>query len=77
LTYSELSREIEQFSHRDKFRLAQLLIQLALKEEENRIRSRGRKVVHQPSSTQSRVVAFAEPNFQDSIINISWRQQRY
>ena len=34
LTYSELSREIEQLSYRDKFRLAQLLIQLARKEEE-------------------------------------------
>ena len=34
LTYSELSREIERVSYRDKFRLAQLLIQLARKEEE-------------------------------------------
>ena len=34
MTYSELSREIEQLSYRDKFRLAQLLIQLARKEEE-------------------------------------------
>jgi hypothetical protein len=34
VTYSELSREIEQLSYRDKFRLAQLLIQLARKEEE-------------------------------------------
>lgn len=34
LTYSELSRQIEQLSYRDKFRLAQLLIQLARKEEE-------------------------------------------
>ena len=34
LTYSELSKEIEQLSYRDKFRLAQLLIQLARKEEE-------------------------------------------
>ena len=33
-TYSELSREIEQLSYRDKFRLAQLLIQLARNEEE-------------------------------------------
>jgi len=34
LTYSELSSEIEKLSYRDKFRLAQLLIQLARKEEE-------------------------------------------
>jgi hypothetical protein len=34
LIYSELSKEIEQLSYRDKFRLAQLLIQLARKEEE-------------------------------------------
>lgn len=34
MTYDELSREIEQLSYRDKFRLAQLLIQLARKEEE-------------------------------------------
>lgn len=34
VTYSELSREIEKLSYRDKFRLAQLLIQLARKEEE-------------------------------------------
>jgi hypothetical protein len=34
LTYSELSREIGQLSYRDKFRLAQLLIQVARKEEE-------------------------------------------
>ena len=34
MTYSELSREIEQLSYRDKFRLAQLLIQLARKEED-------------------------------------------
>lgn len=34
MTYSELSKEIEELSYRDKFRLAQLLIQLARKEEE-------------------------------------------
>lgn len=34
MTYNELSNEIEQLSYRDKFRLAQLLIQLARKEEE-------------------------------------------
>ena len=34
MTYSELAKEIEQLSYRDKFRLAQLLIQLARKEEE-------------------------------------------
>lgn len=34
MTYSELSKEIEQLNYRDKFRLAQLLIQLARKEEE-------------------------------------------
>jgi hypothetical protein len=34
MTYNELSREVEQLSYRDKFRLAQLLIQLARKEEE-------------------------------------------
>jgi hypothetical protein len=34
MNYNELSKEIEQLSYRDKFRLAQLLIQLARKEEE-------------------------------------------
>ena len=34
MTYGELSKEIGQLSYRDKFRLAQLLIQLARKEEE-------------------------------------------
>src|ERR1041385_7705002 len=34
MTYDELAKQIEQLSYRDKFRLAQLLIQLARKEEE-------------------------------------------
>jgi hypothetical protein len=34
MTYNELSKQIEQLNYRDKFRLAQLLIQLARKEEE-------------------------------------------
>ena len=34
MTYTELSKEVEKLSYRDKFRLAQLLIQLARKEEE-------------------------------------------
>ena len=34
MTYDELAKHIEQLSYRDKFRLAQLLIQLARKEEE-------------------------------------------
>ena len=34
MTYNELSKEIQALSYRDKFRLAQLLIQLARKEEE-------------------------------------------
>jgi hypothetical protein len=34
MIYNELAKEIEQLSYRDKFRLAQLLIQLARKEEE-------------------------------------------
>ena len=34
MTYDELCKEVEQLSYRDKFRLAQLLIQLARKEEE-------------------------------------------
>lgn len=34
MTYDELSKQIEQLNYRDKFRLAQLLIQLARKEEE-------------------------------------------
>ena len=34
MTYDELSRQVEQLSYRNKFRLAQLLIQLARKEEE-------------------------------------------
>jgi hypothetical protein len=34
MTYDDLARGIEQLTYRDKFRLAQLLIQLARKEEE-------------------------------------------
>lgn len=34
MTYAEISREIEHLSYRDKLRLAQLLVQLARKEEE-------------------------------------------
>jgi len=34
MTYDELSTQVEQLSYRDKFRLAQLLIQRARKEEE-------------------------------------------
>ena len=34
MTYDELAEQIEKLSYRDKFRLAQLLIQLARKEEE-------------------------------------------
>ena len=34
MTYNELSKEVEDLSYRDKLRLAQLLIQLARKEEE-------------------------------------------
>jgi len=34
MTYEILSKQMEQLSYRDKFRLAQLLIQLARKEEE-------------------------------------------
>jgi hypothetical protein len=34
MTYDILSKKIEQLSYREKFRLAQLLIQLARKEEE-------------------------------------------
>jgi hypothetical protein len=35
MTYNELSKEIEKLSYLDKFRMAQLLIQLARKEEED------------------------------------------
>jgi hypothetical protein len=34
MTYDKLSKQVEQLSYRDKFRLAQLLLQLARKEEE-------------------------------------------
>jgi hypothetical protein len=34
MNYSELSKEVESLNYREKFRLAQLLIQLARKEEE-------------------------------------------
>ena len=34
MTYDELCKQLEQLSYRDKFRLAELLIQLARKEEE-------------------------------------------
>ena len=43
MTYSELAKEIEQLSYRDKFRLAQLLIQLARKEEEEQKPERRQK----------------------------------
>ena len=34
MTYTEISKQIEHLSYRDKLRLAQLLVQLARKEEE-------------------------------------------
>lgn len=34
MTYDEISKQVEQLGYRDKLRLAQLLIQLARKEEE-------------------------------------------
>ena len=43
MTYNELSKEIQQLSYRDKFRLAQLLIQLARKEEEEQTPERRQK----------------------------------
>ena len=43
MTYDELSKEIQQLSYRDKFRLAQLLIQLARKEEEEQNPQRRQK----------------------------------
>ena len=43
MTYNELSKEIQQLSYRDKFRLAQLLIQLARKEEEEQNPQRRQK----------------------------------
>ena len=43
MTYNELYKEIQQLSYRDKFRLAQLLIQLARKEEEERNPERRQK----------------------------------
>ena len=48
MTYNELSKEIQQLSYRDKFRLAQLLIQLARKEEEEQNPERRQK--HGPSA---------------------------
>ena len=53
LTYSELSREIEQLSYRDKFRLAQLLIQLARKEEDEQNPEQRQKRGPSARSTQS------------------------
>jgi hypothetical protein len=44
MTYNELSEEIEQLSYRDKFRLAQLLIQLARKEEEEKTPERRQQI---------------------------------
>src|SRR5690242_20063757 len=43
MTYNELSKEIQQLTYRDKFRLAQLLIQLARKEEEEQNPQRRQK----------------------------------
>lgn len=40
MNYTDLSREAESLSYRDKFRLAQLLIQLARKEEEEQAKPR-------------------------------------
>jgi len=48
MTYNELSKEVEPLSYRDKFRLAQLLIQLARKEEEDA--NSGRKESSVPSA---------------------------
>lgn len=40
MTYDEISKEIERLGYRDKFRLAQLLIQKARKEEEEQAPAR-------------------------------------
>ena len=54
MTYNELSKEIQQLNYRDKFRLAQLLIQLARKEEEEQNPQRRQKTWSpQPGLTQT------------------------
>jgi hypothetical protein len=47
MTYNKLSTEIEQLHYRDKFRLAQLLIQRARKEEEEEHPDEGKQLVQQ------------------------------
>lgn len=50
MTYNELTKEVENLSYRDKFRLAQLLLQLARKEEEEQNPQK-----RQPSTTVARL----------------------
>lgn len=75
MTYNELSKEIQQLSYRDKFRLAQLLIQLARKEEEEQNPQRRQK--HGPSARfDSELVQFVadrlrklKPSRKEALLN--------
>lgn len=75
MTYDELSSEIEGLSYRDKFRLAQLLIQLARKEEEEQNPERRQSQGH-PSEIEPELVQYVaerlrklKPSKKEALLN--------
>ncbi len=75
VTYNELSQEARSLSYRDKFRLAQLLIQLARKEEEEQNPERGPIVASGKNHTSDLAEYVAErirklrPAKKDALLN--------
>lgn len=75
MDYNELSMEIESLSYRDKFRLAQLLIQLARKEEEEQYPEK-RPVTPTPENSAFELTAYVverikklRPGRKDALLN--------
>lgn len=75
MTYAELSKEVENLGYRDKFRLAQLLIQLARKEEEEQNPDR-RQSQGAPSAMDAELVQYVadrlrklKPSKKEALLN--------
>ncbi|MCL4676958.1 MAG: hypothetical protein KJ017_00010 [Alphaproteobacteria bacterium] len=75
MTYDELSKEVEGLGYRDKLRLAQLLIQLARKEEEEQ-NPEQRKSPGHPSEIDPEMVQYVaerlrklKPSKKDALLN--------
>jgi hypothetical protein len=76
MTYDELSKRTEQLSYRDKFRLAQFLIQLARKEEEEAHPERRQTTPRTAQSDEdlfqyvSERVRKSKPSSKDALLNL-------